>query len=99
MALALARRFAAQGRRQITLGTLPSDTVTFGVLVFGTIVLVGALSFLPALALGPITEFLQLVTLNRKTVKLNYDSLPDSDVIGVIAMRMTELDCFNESGL
>jgi K+-transporting ATPase A subunit len=33
--------------------------MTFGVLVFGTIVLVGALSFLPALALGPLMEFLQ----------------------------------------
>ena len=59
LALALAGRFAAQGRRQITLGTLPSDTVTFGVLVFGTILLVGALSFLPALVLGPIVELLQ----------------------------------------
>ena len=39
-----------------TVGTLPSDSATFGVLVLGTIVLVGALSFLPALALGPIVE-------------------------------------------
>jgi K+-transporting ATPase ATPase A chain len=31
----------------------------FGTLVLGTIVLVGALSFLPALALGPIAEALQ----------------------------------------
>jgi K+-transporting ATPase ATPase A chain len=59
LALALAGRFAAQGRRPISLGSLPSDTMTFGVLVFGTIVLVGALSFLPALALGPLMEFLQ----------------------------------------
>jgi K+-transporting ATPase ATPase A chain len=33
--------------------------VTFGVLVLGSVVLVGALSFLPALALGPIAEHLQ----------------------------------------
>jgi potassium-transporting ATPase potassium-binding subunit len=59
LALALAGRFAAQGRRPITLGSLPSDTMTFGVLVLGTVVLVGALSFLPALALGPLMEFLQ----------------------------------------
>jgi K+-transporting ATPase ATPase A chain len=59
LALALAGRFAAQGRRPISLGSLPSDTVTFAVLVFGTIILVGALSFLPALALGPLMEFLQ----------------------------------------
>ena len=53
LALALAGRFAAQRRWPTTSGTLPSDTVMFGALVLGTIVLVGALSFLPALALGP----------------------------------------------
>jgi len=58
LALALAGRFAAQRRLHSTAGTLPSDTPTFGVLVFGTILLGGALSFLPALALGPIVEFL-----------------------------------------
>ena len=59
LALALAGRFAAQGRRPLSLGSLPSDTMTFGVLVLGTVLLVGALSFLPALALGPLVEFLQ----------------------------------------
>jgi K+-transporting ATPase ATPase A chain len=59
LALALAGRFAAQGRRPISLGSLPSDTMTFGVLVLGTVMLVGALSFLPALTLGPLMEFLQ----------------------------------------
>jgi len=39
-------------------GTLPSDPPTFGVLVFGTILPGAALSFLPALALGPIVEYL-----------------------------------------
>jgi K+-transporting ATPase ATPase A chain len=42
-----------------TEGTLPSDTPTFGALVFGVILLVGALCFLPALALGPIVEYFQ----------------------------------------
>jgi len=59
LALALAGRFAAQGPRPISLGTLPCDTVIFGVLVLGTVVLVGALSFFPALVLGPFVEFLQ----------------------------------------
>jgi len=59
VALALAGRFAAQGYQPTTTGTLPTDTPTFGVMVFGTILLVGALSFLPALALGPIVEFLR----------------------------------------
>jgi K+-transporting ATPase ATPase A chain len=59
LALALAGRFAAQQRRPTIAGTLPSDSVAFVALVFGTIVLVGALCFLPALALGPIAEALQ----------------------------------------
>jgi len=59
MALALAGRFAAQRRVPSTAGTLPSDTPTFGGLVFGTILLGGALSFLPALALGTIVEVLR----------------------------------------
>jgi K+-transporting ATPase ATPase A chain len=58
LALSLAGRFARQGRKAETIGTLPSDTLTFGVLVLGTVLLVGALSFLPALALGPIVEHL-----------------------------------------
>jgi potassium-transporting ATPase potassium-binding subunit len=59
LALALAGRFAAQRRWPTTTGTLPSDSATFGALVLGTILLVGALCFLPALALGPIGEALQ----------------------------------------
>jgi K+-transporting ATPase ATPase A chain len=59
LALALAGRFAGQRRRPITAGTLPSDTPAFGALIFGTIVLAGALCFFPAVALGPIVEFLR----------------------------------------
>jgi K+-transporting ATPase ATPase A chain len=59
LALALAGRFAAQRRRPTTAGTLPNDTATFGVLIFGTILLGGALSFFPVLALGPVIEFFQ----------------------------------------
>jgi len=58
VALALAGRFAAQRRLPVTAGTLPSDTPAFGVLVFGTILLVGALCFFPAVALGPVVESL-----------------------------------------
>ncbi len=43
-------------------GTLPTDGPLFVVLVVGVIVLVGALTFIPALALGPIVEHLQWVT-------------------------------------
>jgi K+-transporting ATPase ATPase A chain len=59
LALLLAGRFAAQGRKAAGIGSLPCDTLTFGVLVLGAVVLVGALCFLPALALGPIAEHLQ----------------------------------------
>jgi K+-transporting ATPase ATPase A chain len=59
LALAVAGRFAAQGRKPATIGTLPCDTVTFGVLLLGAVLLVGALCFLPALALGPIAEHFQ----------------------------------------
>jgi potassium-transporting ATPase potassium-binding subunit len=59
LAIALAGRFANQRRWPTTVGTLPSDSVMFGILVLGTILLVGALSFLPALALGPVAEALQ----------------------------------------
>jgi len=40
-------------------GTLPTHTPLFVVLLVGTVLLVGALTFLPALALGPIAEQLQ----------------------------------------
>jgi K+-transporting ATPase ATPase A chain len=59
LALLLAGRLAAQGRRPTTIGSLPCDTLTFGALVLGSVVLIGTLSFLPALTLGPIVEHLQ----------------------------------------
>jgi len=37
-------------------GTLKTDTSTFGVMVFAVIIIIAALSFFPALALGPIAE-------------------------------------------
>ncbi|HKM56442.1 MAG TPA: potassium-transporting ATPase subunit KdpA [Isosphaeraceae bacterium] len=61
LALCLAGRLARQGRKEETVGTLPSDTLTFGALVLGTVLLIGALSFLPALALGPIAEYLRMM--------------------------------------
>ncbi|SDS91517.1 K+-transporting ATPase ATPase A chain [Mucilaginibacter mallensis] len=41
-------------------GTLKSDTSTFGIMVFAVIMIVAALSFFPALALGPIAEHFSL---------------------------------------
>jgi K+-transporting ATPase ATPase A chain len=56
--LALAGSLAKQKRVEANAGTLPTDGALFGVLVGGTIVLVAALTFFPALALGPIAEAL-----------------------------------------
>ncbi|MCY7341514.1 MAG: potassium-transporting ATPase subunit KdpA [Pseudonocardia sp.] len=56
--LALAGSLARQRRVEPGAGTLPTDGVLFGVLVGGTVVLVAALTFFPALALGPIAEAL-----------------------------------------
>ena len=59
-ALALSGLFAQQGRKPVTAGTMPTDTPLFAILVIGTALIVGALSYFPALALGPIVEHLRL---------------------------------------
>ncbi len=41
-------------------GTLKTDTATFGLMVFAVIVIIAALAFFPALALGPIAEYFSL---------------------------------------
>ncbi|GAA2900345.1 potassium-transporting ATPase subunit KdpA [Pseudonocardia halophobica] len=56
--LALAGSLAQQRRVEAGAGTLATDEPLFGVLVGGTIVLVAALTFFPALALGPLAEAL-----------------------------------------
>ncbi|MDA3643464.1 potassium-transporting ATPase subunit KdpA [Saccharopolyspora indica] len=56
--LMLAGSVAAQQRTPATAGTLPTTGPLFAGLLGGTVVLVAALTFLPALALGPIAEAL-----------------------------------------
>jgi K+-transporting ATPase ATPase A chain len=56
--LALAGSLAKQKRVEAGAGTLPTEGAMFGVLVGGTLILVAALTFFPALALGPIAEAL-----------------------------------------
>jgi K+-transporting ATPase ATPase A chain len=41
-------------------GTLKTDTTIFGVMVFAVIAIIAALSFFPALALGPLAEYFSL---------------------------------------
>jgi K+-transporting ATPase ATPase A chain len=54
--LALAGSMAAKRRVAASLGTFPTTGVLWTVLLIGVIVIVGALTFFPALALGPIVE-------------------------------------------
>jgi len=56
--IALAASLARKKRTPFTSGTMRTDTVTFGCLLLGTIVVIGALLFLPAIALGPLAEHL-----------------------------------------
>ena len=58
--LALSGALAKKKRIPVSAGTLPTHTPLFVALLVGTIVLVGALTFIPALGLGPIVEHLQL---------------------------------------
>ncbi len=57
-ALALAGGLAAKTPTPVTVGTLRTDTITFGFVLLGTILLLGALLFLPAAVLGPVAEHL-----------------------------------------
>ncbi len=58
--LAVAGSLAAKKRIPVTAGTLPTHGPTFVILLIGTVLLVGALTFVPALALGPVVEHLIL---------------------------------------
>jgi len=60
--LALAGSLARKKAVPAGLGTLPTHTPLFIILLIGTVVLVGALTFVPALALGPIVEHLQMIS-------------------------------------
>ncbi len=59
--LALGGSLAAKKAVPPSGGTLPTDTPLFVFFLIGTVLLVGALTFLPALALGPIVEHLMMV--------------------------------------
>jgi K+-transporting ATPase ATPase A chain len=58
--LAIAGSLAAKKRIPVSDGTMPTHGMTFVILLIGTVLLVGALTFVPALALGPIVEHLML---------------------------------------
>jgi len=58
--LALAGALAAKKKVPAGVGTLPTHTPLFILFLIGVVVIVGALTFIPALALGPVVEHLAL---------------------------------------
>lgn len=60
--LAMAGSLAAKKRLAVTDGTLPTHGPLFTGLLIGTVLLVGLLNYVPALALGPVVEHLMLWT-------------------------------------
>ena len=60
-ALAIAGSLAAKKLVPTTSGTLPTNGPLFVVLLIGTVVIVGALTYFPALSLGPIVEHFQML--------------------------------------
>ncbi|WP_374090032.1 potassium-transporting ATPase subunit KdpA [Methylomicrobium lacus] len=58
--LAIAGSLASKKIVPVSPGTLPTHTPLFVALLIGTVLMVGALTFVPALALGPIVEHLQM---------------------------------------
>nr|WP_283099750.1 potassium-transporting ATPase subunit KdpA [Pseudomonas sp. MWU12-2037] len=58
--LAVAGSLAGKKRLAVTGGTMPTHGMLFVVLLIGTVLLVGLLNYVPALALGPVVEHLML---------------------------------------
>jgi len=54
--IAIAGSLARKKMTPFTVGTLRTDTITFGFVLLGAILLIGALLFLPAAVLGPVAE-------------------------------------------
>ena len=59
--LAIAGSLAAKKTVPAGPGTLPTHTPLFVVMLIGVVIIVGALTFIPALALGPFVEHLLMV--------------------------------------
>jgi K+-transporting ATPase ATPase A chain len=58
--IAIGGAFASKKYVPESAGTLSTDSLTFGVVLFSVIVILTALLFFPALALGPIAEALSI---------------------------------------
>jgi len=58
--LAIAGSLAAKKRLEVNAGTMPTHGPMFIALLAGTVVLISVLNYVPALALGPVVEHLQM---------------------------------------
>jgi K+-transporting ATPase ATPase A chain len=58
--LAIAGALVTKKKVPVSLGTLPTHTPLFVAMLVGTVIIIGALTFIPALALGPVVEHLTL---------------------------------------
>jgi K+-transporting ATPase ATPase A chain len=56
--IGVAGGLAAKPFHPAGIGTLRADSLTFGVMLLGTVLLAGALLFLPAVMLGPVPDYL-----------------------------------------
>jgi K+-transporting ATPase ATPase A chain len=61
--MAMAGALARKTQVPASLGTFPTDTGTFAALLVGVVVIVGALTYFPGLALGPVVEHFQMQAL------------------------------------
>ncbi len=66
--LAIAGSLAAKKTVPEGPGTLPTHTPLFVAILVGIVLLVGALTFVPALALGPVVEHLQMISAHASTI-------------------------------
>lgn len=60
--LAVAGSLARKKRLSVSVGSMPTHGLLFITLLIGSVVIVGALTYIPALALGPIAEHLQVMS-------------------------------------
>ncbi len=59
--LAIAGSLVTKRRTPSSAGTFPTDSLLFAILLIGVIVIIGGLTFFPALALGPVAEHILLL--------------------------------------
>ena len=75
-----------------TSGTLLTDNLTFAAMLLGTVLLVGALSFMPAVVLGPVADHL----IDDRTVTVGSSPATASSIpglSGIIFNRKQAYEC------